>query len=192
VAGGRELVVSEEMTPIAESPAGEDTLARELVERARGEGVEPRAPHQVRRAAARPDSRPRAAPEQAGSQSGRPSSRFRSPRTARSWPAPIRAAPPSTSPLACVRCRDSRPRAPAPHPTSPPKLHASCRSEKTAMTRACHTPARHDAAPGNAEQPQQNQSIARACARDSAGCGTAAHQVALPALSRSTRPEGGR
>jgi putative transposase len=32
--------VSEEMTPIAEDPAGEESLARELVDRARSEGVE--------------------------------------------------------------------------------------------------------------------------------------------------------
>ena len=32
--------MSEEMTPIAEDPAGEESLARELVERARNEGVE--------------------------------------------------------------------------------------------------------------------------------------------------------
>jgi putative transposase len=39
VVGGRELVVSEEMTPIVE-PSADEQLAKELVERARSEGVQ--------------------------------------------------------------------------------------------------------------------------------------------------------
>jgi hypothetical protein len=39
VAGGRELVVSEEMTPTAE-PSVDEQVARDLVERARNEGAQ--------------------------------------------------------------------------------------------------------------------------------------------------------
>jgi hypothetical protein len=39
VAGGRELVVCEEMTPIVE-PSVDEQLAKELVERARSEGAQ--------------------------------------------------------------------------------------------------------------------------------------------------------
>jgi putative transposase len=39
VVGGRELVVSEEMTPIVE-PSADEQLAKELVERARSEGAQ--------------------------------------------------------------------------------------------------------------------------------------------------------